>query len=222
MRPARLFLSQSILDRWLSDGTADVSGDTLTIQPDDRRFDLKTAVLFEKEVTESGDPHGLVGKVKDLEQLAELGGDYSAGTVIIGDEAYEVTDGFAGAALQPDVLPGLASLPPEPNRKTDPDALLAGSDRTAVGATSPGATSPGATSPGASSPGATSSGATSSGATSAGATSADATSADAGPGAVSAAGDLAAAIGSATGSSAGGAKSESELDLLARFFLEKH
>ena len=202
MRSARLFLSQSILDRWLSDGTADVSGDTLTIQPDDRRFDLKTAVLFEKEVTESGDPHGLVGKVKDLEQLAELGGDYSAGTVIIGDEAYEVTDGFAGAALQPDVLPGLASLPPEPNRKTDPDALLAGSDRTAVGATSPGATSPGATS----------SGATSSGATPV----------DAGAGAVSAAGDLAAAIGSATGSSAGGAKSESELDLLARFFLEKH
>jgi len=197
MRSARLFLSQSILDRWLSDGTADVSGDTLTIQPDDRRFDLKTAVLFEKEVTESGDPHGLVGKVKDLDQLAELGGDYSVGTVIIGDEAYEVTDGFAGAPLQPDVLPGLASLPPEPNRKTDPDALLAGPDPTVVGATSPGATSPGATSPGATSSGASA-------------------------GAPSAAGDLAAAIGSATGSSSGGAKSESELDLLARFFLEKH
>lgn len=193
MRPARLFVSQSILDRWLSDGTADVSGDTLTIQPDDRKFDLKTAVLFEREVTESGDPHQLIGKVKDLEQIAELGGDYSAGTVIVGDEAYEVTDGFAGAPLQGELLPAVASLA---TPKTDPEGLRG--DATVVGATSPGSTSPGSTSPGSTSPGASS------------------------PGATSAAGDLAAAIGSATSSSAGGVKSESELDLLARFFLEKH
>ena len=150
MRPARLFLSQSILDRWLSDGTADVTGDTLTIQPDDRKFDLKTAVLFEKEVTESGDPHGLIGKVKDLEQIAELGGDYSVGTVIVGDEAYEVTDGFAGAPLQGDLLHSVASLaPPSAGPKTDPEGLRG--DATAVGSTSPGTTSPGASSPGAAS-----------------------------------------------------------------------
>jgi hypothetical protein len=110
--PTRLFLSQTVLDRWLSDGTADVSGDTLTILAADHKFDLKTAVLFEKEVTESGDKHTLLGKVKDLEQIAELGGDYSAGTVIVGDEAYEVTDGFAGVAVQGDLLPALASLAP--------------------------------------------------------------------------------------------------------------
>lgn len=202
MRPARLFLSQSILDRWLSDGTADVTGDTLTIQPDDRKFDLATAVLFEKEVTESGDPHGLIGKVKDLEQIAELGGDYSVGTVIVGDEAYEVTDGFAGTPLQGDTLRSVASLaPPSSGPKTDPEGLRG--DATAVGTTSPGATSPGTTSPGAASLGEGSPAASS-------------------PGATSAAGDLAAAIGSAAGSSAGAVKSESELDLLARFFLEKH
>lgn len=187
--PTRLFLSQSLLDRWLSEGTADVSGDTLTILAADHKFDLKTAVLFEKEVTESGDKHTLLGKVKDLDQIAELGGDYSAGTVIVGDEAYEVTDGFAGIAVQGDLLPALASLtppPPSTGRTTDPDLA------TAVGMTAPSAV--GATSPGATSPGATSS---------AGST---------------APGDLAAAIGSASG---GPVAKENELDLLARFFLEK-
>lgn len=183
--PSRLFLSQTVLDRWLSDGTADVSGDTLTILAADHKFDLKTAVLFEKEVTESSDKHGLLGRVKDLDQIAEMGGDYSVGTVIVGDEAYEVTDGFAGVAMHGDLLPALASLappPPSTGRTTDPDLV------TAVGASSPEeATAAGATSPGATSPGASPT--------------------------PSAAGDLAAALG-------GGGK-ENELDLLARFFLEK-
>jgi hypothetical protein len=207
--PTRLFLSQTVLDRWLSDGTADVSGDTLTILAADHKFDLKTAVLFEKEVTESGDKHTLLGKVKDLEQIAELGGDYSAGTVIVGDEAYEVTDGFAGVAVQGDLLPALASLaPPAPStgRTTDPDLA------TAVGMTAPssaGATAPGATSPGSTAAGTTAAGTTAAGTTGAGITPSPSSTAP---------GDLAAALGSASG---GPVAKENELDLLARFFLEK-
>lgn len=178
MRAARLFVSQSVLDRWLTEGTADVSGDTLTILPDDRRFDLKTAVLFEREVTEAGDPHELLGKVKDLEQIAELGGDYSAGTVILGDEAYEVTDGFVGEAQTGDLLPALESIAPAARPRTDPDLSAADVAATSVGMTSP-----------------------------------DDTSDDGG--AVS---SIDAAL---SASSAGAVKSESELDLLARFFLER-
>ncbi len=187
MRSARLFVSQSLLDRWLTDGTADVSGDTLTIMPDERQFELKTAVLFEREVTESGDPRELVGKVKDLDQIAELGGDYSVGTVILGDEAYEVTDGFAGEAVTGDVFPALASIAPPARPKTDPD--LGGPDRASpdMAAADAALTAVGMTSP-------------------------DDTSDDGGV-----ASDLAAAIGTATG----GAKPDNELDLLARFFLER-
>jgi hypothetical protein len=178
MRPARLFVSQSVLDRWLSDGTADVSGNTLTILPEERCFELKTAVLFEKELTESGDPHDLIGKVKDLDQISALGGDYSAGSVILGDHAYEVTEGFVGEAQAGDVLPALESIAPPARPRTDPDRPAA--DATAVGMTSP-----------------------------------DDTSDDGG--AVAAA-DLASALGAAAGSTG---KGESELDLLARFFLER-
>jgi hypothetical protein len=179
--PTRLFLSQSVLDRWLSDGTAEVSGDTLTIAAEGRTFDLKTAVLFEREVTESGDKHGLLGKVKELEQLARFGGDYSAGTVIVGDEAYEVTDGFTGFAVRGDLLPALASIAPPAlsetpsHRPTEPELGLVTAAPSFAGATSPG---------------------------------------------MRAAGDIEAALGSASEGAA--AAKESELDLLARFFLEKH
>lgn len=170
---ARLFISQSVLDRWLSDAAVDVTGDTLTLLADDHQFALTTAVLFEKEVTEAGDPHGLLGKVKDLEQIAALGGDYSAGTVIVGDEAYEVTDGFAGVAVQGNLMPALASLPPPPMSAREAELT------TSVDTAAP--TSVAA--------------------------------------AQSAAGDLAAAIGAATPGAA--STKENELDLLARFFLEK-
>ncbi|GAB4210669.1 MAG: hypothetical protein OHK0013_31550 [Sandaracinaceae bacterium] len=173
MRPARLFVSQSVLDRWLSDGTADLSGDTLTILPDERRFELKTAVLFEKELTESGDPHELLGKVKDLEQIAELGGDYSAGSVILGDYAYEVIEGFVGEAQTGDALPALASIAPPARPRSG--SGLAAADTTAVGMSSPDATAEGA------------------------------------------AADLASALGAASGAG----KGDNELDLLARFFLER-
>ncbi len=94
----RLFLSQQTLDEWLSDGRAKVDGDDLTLTQDAQRFSIKSAVYFQSEVTGAGDAHRLLGRVKDLDQIAALGGDYASGTVIVGDFAYEVTDGFVGTA----------------------------------------------------------------------------------------------------------------------------
>lgn len=95
----RLFVSQAKLDQWLSDGMVDVEGETMTTKPDGNRFELRTAVLFREELTGTGDPHTLVGKVKDLEQISSIGGEYAAGSVILGDNAYEVVDGFVGAPV---------------------------------------------------------------------------------------------------------------------------
>jgi hypothetical protein len=99
MADNRLFLSQSVLDRWLGDGSVEVDGEVMTTLPDRRGFSLKTAVLFRSELTGAGDAPDLIGRVKDLEQLAALGGDYSAGSVILGDLAYEVAEGFVGEPL---------------------------------------------------------------------------------------------------------------------------
>ena len=92
----RLFVSQSKLDQWLSEELVDVDGEVMTTKNDGNRFNLKTAVLFVEELTGAGDPSELVGKVKDLEQIAEVGGEYASGSVILGDFAYTVVDGFVG------------------------------------------------------------------------------------------------------------------------------
>lgn len=102
MGPNRLFVSQSKLDQWLSDSLVEVDGETMTTQPDGNRFELKTAVLFTEELTGEGDPHELVGRVKDLEQITALGGEYASGSVILGDNAYTVVEGFVGHPILED------------------------------------------------------------------------------------------------------------------------
>lgn len=109
----RLFLSQAVLDRWLGEGRVEVEGEVMTLLPDRRAFCLKTAVFFQNELTGAGDTPDLLGRVKDLDQLGALGGDYSAGSVIVGDLAYEVAEGFVGEPL-PDE-PGIVRAPSGPH-----------------------------------------------------------------------------------------------------------
>ena len=99
MGDTRLFLSQMVLDRWLGEGRVEVDSDVMTTLPDRRGFKIKTAVLFQTELTGAGDEPSLIGRVKDLEQLTALGGDYSAGSVVLGDLAYEVAEGFVGEPI---------------------------------------------------------------------------------------------------------------------------
>ena len=99
MAANRVFLPQTALDEWLTDGRVDVAGDVMTLQPEGRRFKLKTALRFLAEVAEGGDESGLIGKVKDLDQLEALGGEHCSDSVILGDNAYEVIEGFVGEPI---------------------------------------------------------------------------------------------------------------------------
>ncbi len=99
MTANRVFFPQQALDTWLEEGRVALVGDELTITPEGRRFLLTSAVRFIAEVAEGHDPHGLVGKVKDLEQVLALSGEHSSSSVIIGDHAYDVIEGFLGEPL---------------------------------------------------------------------------------------------------------------------------
>ena len=55
---------------------------------------LESAVRFTAEVAEGGDAERLVGRVKTLTQVAELGGEHASASVVLGDNAYEVVEGF--------------------------------------------------------------------------------------------------------------------------------
>lgn len=92
----RAFLSQELLDRWLAEGLVSLEGETLGLLPDGPSFRLESAVLFQEDVAGAGDPLALCGKVKSLPAISALGGEHAPGSVVVGDSAYEVTEGFLG------------------------------------------------------------------------------------------------------------------------------
>jgi len=102
VRANRLFVPQAMLDLWLSEERVEVEGEVMITRPEGQRLELTTAVLFKEEVTGSPDAHDLLGKVKDLEQLAEIGAEHYADSVLLGDNAYQVVEGFAGTPLADD------------------------------------------------------------------------------------------------------------------------
>jgi hypothetical protein len=114
----RAFIAQDTLDVWLAEERVSLDGDVLKLLPaaTGPAFLLTTAVYFQAEVTTGEDPLGLCGRVKTLPRINEMGGEHVPGSVVIGDNAYEVRDGFLGEFL-PD-HPDSAG----PRRASDPSA----------------------------------------------------------------------------------------------------
>jgi len=99
MNANRVFFPQQTLDQWLEQGCAALVGDELMLGPDGRRFRLSSALRFVEEVGGGGDPHALIGKVKAVDEVQALAGEHCADSVIIGDSAYQVVEGFLGELL---------------------------------------------------------------------------------------------------------------------------
>lgn len=116
MGTCRLFLSHDALDGWLREGRATIDGEELLDKTTGNRFRLITGVRFLQEVTGGPDAHQLVGKVKDVEQLAQLGAEHQATSVILGDNAYDVQEGFVGTPIVQEPL--VAGARPRPRAAT--------------------------------------------------------------------------------------------------------
>ena len=97
----RVFFPQEALDLWTADDRVDMSADELVLRSDERRYRVVEAVHVLREVTGTADPNELVGKVKSRAYLAELGAELLEGSMIIGDNAYDVVPGFVGAPATP-------------------------------------------------------------------------------------------------------------------------
>ena len=96
MTANRVFFPQEALGAWLEEERIELDGEYMTLNPDGQRFKICSALRILSEVAEGSDPHGLVGKVKTLEAIGELGGEHYADSVLLGDNAYEVVEGFLG------------------------------------------------------------------------------------------------------------------------------
>ena len=100
MAKNRVFFPQQALDTWLEQGRIQLVDDEMTLKPDGQRYRLSSAVRVMEEVAEGNDPHELVGKVKSIEQLEGLGGEHYADSVVLGDNAYSVIEGFLGEPIE--------------------------------------------------------------------------------------------------------------------------
>ena len=115
-----LFVPQSVLDRWSEQGRIQVDDHVLTILGEQKSFALTSAVRFIK--MEAGeDTAGLLAKVKTTDALKQMGAEHYMESVILGEVAYQVQQGFladanalrrAAAASQPaPASPGSPSVP---------------------------------------------------------------------------------------------------------------
>ena len=96
-----LFVSQSLLDIWASQGRVDLDVQSITLlsgEGQGRRYALEPAARFLRVAAGGDDPHQLVARVKTLAQIREMGGDALADSVVLGEVAYHVEPGFLAEA----------------------------------------------------------------------------------------------------------------------------
>jgi hypothetical protein len=92
-----LFVPQSLLDKWVDHGRVEVKGRVLTLLREKKSFQLTGAVRF--VAMEAGDDAAkLLGKVKTLDAVKQMGAEHYMESVILGEAAYKVQQGFLAEA----------------------------------------------------------------------------------------------------------------------------
>ena len=121
----RIFFPQLALDQWGIDDKIDLSQNELILLSEGRRYKVEESVRVVREVSGADDEHKLIGKVKSKAFLASLGAEIFENSMILGDNAYDVVPGWAGAPVEP-WSPGAARAragQPERTEQTEEDML---------------------------------------------------------------------------------------------------
>ncbi len=119
----RVFFPQACLDQWGVEGKIELTPTELVILAEGRRYEITEVVHVVVEVTGAPDPHGIVGKVKAKTELENIGAEILENSMIIGDNAYDVVPGWAGAPVTP-----------FEDHLLSPERMTARSGRTDIGA----------------------------------------------------------------------------------------
>jgi hypothetical protein len=99
MNKNRVFFPQEALDRWLVNGEVELAQGLLTIKTEKRRYRLVEAARVIAEVSGLADPHEVMGKVKTVGFLSELGASLLGESMVIADNAYEIVPGWLGSPI---------------------------------------------------------------------------------------------------------------------------
>ncbi len=96
-----VFFPQEVLDHWVIEGIAELRPGEVLLLKEGRRFVAEEAVLVLREVTGAADPHDLLDRVKLVADLTEKGAEILEGSMLLGDNAYDVAPGFMGRPAEP-------------------------------------------------------------------------------------------------------------------------
>lgn len=90
-----VFISQGQMEKLLTEGAAEIKENNIILRLDNTLVgDLEEAYYFVRNVVSGSDSRELIGKVFTREEVLKLGGDIMQNSVIIGDDAYDVEEGF--------------------------------------------------------------------------------------------------------------------------------
>ena len=107
----KLFLPQKTLEDWSQTGKADLQDGKLQVAETHSTHPVTPAVHFVKLVS-GQDGNDLVGRVKTMPQLDELGAEHMMDSVILGETAYEVVPGYITEVAAPTA----SAAPPPPGK----------------------------------------------------------------------------------------------------------
>jgi hypothetical protein len=89
------FISQEQLNEWVGSGSAEVMGDLFVLRLDRQYFArMQPAVFFTRIISSPQDKRGLEGRVLDMESIDRMGAQSSGGSVVVGEDAYDVAEGW--------------------------------------------------------------------------------------------------------------------------------
>lgn len=108
----KLFLGQKTLEDWALSEKADLSEGRLVVKETRESFPVTPAVHFAR-LSAGPDTNGLVGRVKTMDQLASLGAEQMADSVVLGETAYEVETGYVTEVQSQGGKPGKKASSPE-------------------------------------------------------------------------------------------------------------
>lgn len=92
----RIFVSQTLVDAWITGGRTRLEGDMLRLPGEAGPVSLylSPAVHVERIDGHDVDPHGLVGTVRSGQELTTMGAELYDTSVILGECAYSARPGF--------------------------------------------------------------------------------------------------------------------------------
>ncbi|MCH9684491.1 MAG: hypothetical protein K0V04_23855 [Deltaproteobacteria bacterium] len=100
----RIFVAQTLVDRWLSESQVQLDGELLRVPSGGASTALfiSPAVFFEQVDGGDQDPYQVVGCVKSSQELAQMGAEHYDTSVILGEQAYTVRPGFMAVPVGAD------------------------------------------------------------------------------------------------------------------------